>query len=945
MKSLSRLSSCLVALVLCAHLGQPSALAAAKPNIVLIMADDAAWGDFGFSRALTNTTSQFQTPNLDALAQQSAVASSYYTPVSVCSPTRAGLLTGVYPQRFGYEDNITNNINSPIGLTANDITIAQRLKPLGYSTGIVGKWHLGYINGLNRPGDKGFDESFGPLGGTRGYFQDTGIVNTIYKNNQPYEVQYRSEGDPSRYDPVNGRYVTDAFGEEAANFIDRHAAEQNPFFLYVPLTSPHVPIQAKQSDLDRFAHITNTTQRTLAAMTYATDRAVGDIVNAIRNNGIDDNTIVIFTNDNGADFNVLNPPFKGFKGTAWEGGVKVPYLIKAPGVQPSVYNAPFSGIDMMPTLVSAAGGDVSQIPHDGVDMMPFLKGESVDDPNRMHIMRLQGQWMIREGDWKLVLPSVGQLGPHLFNVKNDPTEQVFGLYLQRPDIYAKLQRDFTNWEATMAKPKWGPIGAANKNLFDHFVFRNNLAASTNWSNTNSWIQAGTNNIKSMIADDAYANGIFEFTTRNDADYVANNNMKRMSAQTFMLNEFRFTGNFNGTANRQGQLTGLAVLFVKNLSGEGPKIRLDATASTSSNFTFQIDNELQLLHDLEITGNGTQHFRINGRIRDYYEPGEPNNVLPHSLRKTGTSTVTLAGNNTFTGAMSVEQGKVIVDTASGAINGATSISVKNGAEFSLKNGLVKTPLLDVEAGGSFSVDGGRLETKGVVGSLVVNAGTFAPGYTAPAITTITDDFTIEGGLFQLEIGGANPGTGFDQLVVGNIASIAGGLQVQFTSGFSPALYQSFQIITARNLSGSFSMYQLPVLANNYSWRVLYSTTDITLTVRPPGQSNVVNPVGDFNLDGIVDAADYTVWRDSIGSTTNFSADANGDQLVNLLDYNLWKAHFGEHYNAGLGNGSLDTVGVPEPSTFIFVAITVLIFQCDERLIRRTRSRANFHSHMA
>jgi arylsulfatase A-like enzyme len=167
MKSLSRLSSCLVALVLCAHLGQPSALAAAKPNIVLIMADDAAWGDFGFSRALTNTTSQFQTPNLDALAQQSAVASSYYTPVSVCSPTRAGLLTGVYPQRFGYEDNITNNISSPIGLTANDITIAQRLKPLGYSTGIVGKWHLGYINGLNRPGDKGFDESFGPLGGTR----------------------------------------------------------------------------------------------------------------------------------------------------------------------------------------------------------------------------------------------------------------------------------------------------------------------------------------------------------------------------------------------------------------------------------------------------------------------------------------------------------------------------------------------------------------------------------------------------------------------------------------------------------------------------------------------------------------------------------------------------------------------------------------------------------
>jgi autotransporter-associated beta strand protein len=936
------LGTLLIVLAVCSNSIVTNVFAAAKPNIVMIVSDDAAYSDFGFSAALNNRPTQFETPNLDALAQSGVVASSYYSATSLCSPTRAGILTGQYPQRFGYEDNLQNNINSTQGLNSEQITIAERLKPLGYTTGIVGKWHLGFHDGVNRPGDKGFDESYGLLGGGRDYWESGNAINAIWKNNVYHENQYAVEGDQSRYDPTFGRYVTDAFGEEAADFVNRHAQSEDPFFLYMPLTGPHTPYQAKQSDLDHFTHITDPTDRVLAAMTYAVDRAVGDVMGALQANGIDDNTIVIFMNDNGAESTVLNPPFRGHKGTAWEGGPRVPFLISGPGIQPGIYNDPMSGYDLLPTIVTAAGGDVAQFAHDGVDVMPFLTGQATDDPNRPYFMRLSGSWMVRKGDWKLVLPAEGLPGPHLFNVKNDPGESVFGLYLQQPQKYAELHRDFTNWEATLAKPKWGPIGALNKNTFDHFVFRNNVAASSNWDAANSWLEGGTSNFKTLQPGDAYANAIIEFTVRNDANYTANNNMRRNSKQTFMLNEFRFTGEFDGSTSRQGQLTGNAVLFVKNLSGEGPKIRLDATASgTSSNFTFQIDNELQLLHDLEITGNGTQHFRINGRIRDYYEPGEPNNVLPHSLRKTGTSTVTLAGNNTFTGAMSVEQGKVIIDTASGAINGATSISVKNDAEFSLKNGLVKTPLLNVEAGGSFSVDGGRLETNGVVGSLLVNAGTFVPGYTAPAVTTITDNFTQNAGVLLLELAGAE----YDSLVVGDLASLAGELQVQFAAGFVPALHQSFQILAADTLVGHFTNHLLPSLPNGYSWQVRYSTDDITLTVRSAGFSNVVNPVGDFNLDGFVDAADYTIWRDTSGSTDSLAADANGDQLVNSLDYEFWKAHFGEHYNVGVGGGSLDTVGVPEPSTVFFVAITVLIFQCDKRLVRRTRRRAIVHSHIA
>lgn len=936
MKSILGLGLYLVGGLLCAVGGGSAVWGAAKPNVIVILADDAAYSDFGFSAALNNRPTQVDTPNLDALAQQSVIASSYYTPVSICGPTRAGILTGQYPQRFGYEDNPANFINSTQGLPADKLTIAQRLKPLGYTTGVIGKWHVGDTDGVNRPGDKGFDESYVSLGGTRDYSYDSTPQGGIWKNNQFYEAQYRVEGDHSRYDPVRGRYVTDAFGEEATAFVNRHAQDQNPFFLYVSFTAPHVPLQAKQSDLDHFANIADPTARTIAAMNYATDRAVGDVLNALSANGIDDNTIVIFSNDNGAPYDVLNPPYKGFKGSAWEGGTRVPYLIKGPGLQHSVYNAPISGYDLLPTIVAAAGGDISQFEHDGTNVMPFLKGEATDDPNRPYIMRLQGAWEIREGDWKVVLPTTGAAGPHLFNIKNDPGENVFGLYLQYPQIYAKLQRDFTDWEARMAKPKWGAIGALDKNTFDRFVFRNNLAATTNWSAANSWLEGGTNNIKTAQVNDAYANGIFEFTVRNDADYTANNDMKRMSQKTFMLNELRLTGNFSGASAHQGNITGNAVLFVTNLSGGLPTIRLDATASgTPAGFKFRIDNELQLLNDLEITGNGTQNFQINGRIRDYFEPSDPNVISPHGVRKSGSSLVTLTNNNTFTGALTVAGGEVALGDPAAAINGASSIAVKNGAKFSLHSGLVKTPSLDIESGGQFLVDGGRLETKTITGDLAVNGGTFAPGL-GTAISTISNNLLMTSGILQLDLGGAAPGTGFDQLLVGGSASIAGALQVQLTSGFVPTLYQTFDILMANDLTGVFSINSLPTLPNGLAWRVLYSTHSISLAVRPPGQSNVINPVGDYNLDGVVNAADYTVWRDSVGSTTYFAADGNGDHIINELDYNIWKAHFGESYM--FGGAALTNQSVPEPHSCWIAAITAIICKCEDNLSRRARKRS-------
>lgn len=981
-----RLILCLVCVGVCACCDSEIAFAGGKPNIVLIMADDAAYSDFGFSAALNNIPTQIQTPNIDALAAQGAVATQYYTANSLCSPTRASMLTGQYSQRYGYENNLANTLAQAgsSGLPADQLTIAQRLKPLGYTTGVVGKWHLGFQEGLNRPLDKGFDEFYGLLGGGRSYWSQPTQEQGIWKNNQFYESQYRTEGDQSRYDPVRGRYVTDAFGEEAASFINRHADDSNPFFLYLPHIGPHEPFDAKQQDLDRFSNITDPTRRSIAAMTYALDRAVGDVMNALEANGIDDNTIVIFTNDNGAVSYVGNPPFRGHKGTSYEGGIRVPFAIKGPGITPGVNNSIMTGLDLLPTFVAAAGGDITQFAHDGYDVMPNLLGQATTDPNKVYFWRNNDTYAIRKGDWKLTIAYIGAPGRWLHNVQQNPNESVF-LQTARPDKVAELARELTNIESQLAKPKWGDIGALNQNLFDHFVFRNTVSATANWSTTNNWQQAGTANIATLKPADAYANAIIEFGVRNDGNYTATNDMKRMSRDTFMLNELKLTGNFNGLAARQGVINGNAVLFVNSLSGQSPRINLLATSSGGAEkFAFRVDTEIQMFHNLEITGDGNQKFIIGGPIRDYYDSADPTQTSPHSLSKTGSSSVTLMGNNTFAGSLVVAGGEVVIDGPTAAINGASSIAVHNGAVFRMENGLVKVPTINVQPGGSFAINGGVLETKTVTGAFALNQGTFAPGL-GRSISTISDDFVENGGVLQMQIGGVTAGTGYDQLQIGDVAAIAGGLQVQFAAGFTPGLYQTFDIVTANNVIGAFTNHDLPTLPNGMTWRVLYTTHGISLTVRPPGQSNTVIPVGDYNANGVVDAADYSVWRDTLGSTTALDADGNGDQVVNELDYDVWRSRMGQTYS-GMGgdfnqDGAVDaadysvwrdglgssftfdsfaewksafqqanygqgsslpspTVGqVPEPTALLYLMIGEILLECSDvrRYVRRTWQR--------
>lgn len=888
--------------------------ATTRPNIVVVMTDDASYSDYGFSAALNNRTTQFETPNLDALAQQSIVLTQGYVASPLCGTSRAGLLTGQYQQRFGYEENLGSSPGQAVssgtfGLQAGQITIAERLKDQGYTTGMVGKWHSGYADGFNRPLDKGFDEFFGLLGGGRGYWQDGTAEHGIYRNNQFYETQYRSEGDPSLYDPVNGRYLTDAFGEEAVDFINRHAGDENPFFLYLAITAPHDPYQAKQSDLSDFAHITDPTRRTMAAMVQAMDRSVGKVVDAISSNDIDDNTMIIFLNDNGGLSYFGNGPYKGHKGTMMEGGIRVPFMVKVPGLQPGTYNGPVTAYDILPTAVAAAGGDPSQFPTDGHNILPLLAGETTEDPHEIMFWREFDAWAVRKGDWKLTSAYRGTNHEFLFNIANDPFETQ---YLSNPAKRNELLRELTFWEATLEKPKWGILSANNQNAFDHFVFRNDQAPLVEWNAANAWRQSDTTNNATLKPTDAYANAILEFQTLDSGNFTASNNMKRVSEFTFMLNQMRFTGNFNGSADRTGTVNGNAVLFANSLAGQAPQIQLNATSSTDdASFRFDIDLEIQLLGNLEIAGNGTQDFYINGQIRDFYISYDPTVTDPHNVTKTGSSHVTLTNNNTFRGTLSVLGGKMTLDGPSAAIDGAANLVIGDGAVFELASGVVRVPSIVNMSGGTLDFHGGTLKSNFVLGDLTNNGGTFAPG-ASPAATSINGGYTQNSGTLEIEIGGDVAGTQYDRLTVSESAELGGTLDVNLISGFSPLFGQTFQILSAAGgIVGDFANLSLPSLAGGLQWRTQLSSNTFSL---------LVGLAGDFNSDGQVDAADYTLWRDSFGQSVaaGSGADANFDGQISHADYDIWKSRFGTV--ATTGNGALAGT-VPEPSTLVLLALMI------------------------
>jgi arylsulfatase A-like enzyme len=442
-----------LALVLEVRGDQSKASSARKPNIVILLADDYGYADAGFQGC-----QDIPTPHLDALARSGVRCTSGYVSGPYCSPTRAGLMTGRYQQRFGHEFNPGNGgaRANDIGLPLTETTLADRLKSAGYATGLVGKWHLGEAPKFH-PQQRGYDEFFGFLGGAHPYFAERGAP--IYRGTRVVE---------------ENEYLTDAFAREAVEFIERH--KQAPFFLYLAFNAVHTPMQATEKRLRRFDAIKDDRRRTYAAMTWAMDQAIGKVLDKLQSAGLDENTLIFFFSDNGGPTmqgttinGSRNTPLRGSKRTTLEGGIRVPFVVRWKGRLPAgkVYAEPVIQLDVLPTALAAA--EVEAQPHwklDGVNLLPYLAGGNHGAPHSTLYWRLGEQMAVRHGDWKLVRydPTAdGQQGSaatsaKLYNLAADIGE-ADDQSVANPDKVRELENLWQQWSLPLARPIWGPRGS------------------------------------------------------------------------------------------------------------------------------------------------------------------------------------------------------------------------------------------------------------------------------------------------------------------------------------------------------------------------------------------------------------------------------------------------------------------------------------------------------
>jgi autotransporter-associated beta strand protein len=875
--------------------------ALAAPNIVLIVSDDAGYADFGFMNQFTGQTTEFKTPNLDALAQQSVVFSNAYVTASACSPSRAGMLTGRYQQKFGMDYNIQSTSSTLVGVPPSEVMIPARLKQLGYSTGMVGKWHQG-LTALQQPQNKGFDDFYGIWEGGRSYFSSDPDVHPSkvrLENGSavPWQTESSFNGIPN--DPVLGRHLTDAFGDEASRFIATHANQASPFFLYFTFNAPHLPYtQAKQQDLDEFASTSfdYPYRKNAAALTYGMDRNIGYILDRIndpngdgnQSDSIADNTIVVFTNDNGGNTpsdpvanNQMvhdNTPLRDYKGSGFEGGIRVPMMIRMPNVAGGVSNEPVISLDLLPTFLAAGGGTI--VPNlDGENLMPLLQGTQTGAVHDALFWRggLNYHMAVRKGEWKLVKGAKTANAHRLYRLNPNGSGEDAFMEAAEPEKFQELVRDYVNWEVTLAKPTQTDFIALNR--FDAFRFRNDQP-TTNWRAAGQWVNdASPSQVATMMQQDPYANAVLVFQPRNDASYTSTNDISRISGldysiidsgkqnpaglAEFMLNELRFNGTFLGSANQSGTLNGYPLMFVNNLSGQAPRMVLGAAAAGGGQFTFNVNMDVVLHGNLEITGNGGGNYNVGGQIRNFFEP--------RSVTKTGTTTVTLSGNNTYSGATIINQGTLRVAGPSAALANTSSVQVGPQGTLSLVSGLIRTPSLQIAGGGAFNFTGGVVEAGAVSGNFVNNGGEFRPGMSA-AVTQLNGSFDQNAGTLSLEIGGT-AANAFDQLVVSGSAQLDGNLNLSLLNSFSPALGNVFQVLTASGgITGDFDAITAPALPAGRKWALQIGAQSMIL--------KIVNQLaGDFDANGVVNTADLQAWK------TTFPGSKSGS------DFLTWQRELG------------------------------------------------------
>jgi arylsulfatase A-like enzyme len=424
----------------------PAGAADKKPNILYILADDLGWKDVGFHG------SDIKTPNLDALAANGMRLEQFYAQ-PMCTPTRAALMTGRYPFRYGLQTAVIASGHT-YGLPTDEWLLPQALKEAGYETAIIGKWHLGHADPKYWPRQRGFDYQYGPLIGEIDYFtHEQHGVTDWYRNNQPL----KEEG-----------YSTTLLGNDAVRLINEHDPAV-PLFLYLAFNAPHTPYQATQEYLDRYKNITDPSRRAYAGSITAMDDQIGRVLAALDQRKLRDNTVIVFQSDNGGTRNAMfagegnmanmvipcdNGPYRNGKGSLYEGGTRVVALVNWPGHVRAggVANEMIHVVDMYPTLAGLAGAQLGKNkPLDGLDVWPTLS-EGKPSPRSEIVYNIEPfRAAIRQGDWKVIWRTLLPASAELYDLAQDPSEKN-NLAAQNPEKVAELEKRVNELAAAMAKP-------------------------------------------------------------------------------------------------------------------------------------------------------------------------------------------------------------------------------------------------------------------------------------------------------------------------------------------------------------------------------------------------------------------------------------------------------------------------------------------------------------
>ncbi|QDT69479.1 Arylsulfatase precursor [Planctomycetes bacterium MalM25] len=434
---------------------------AEKPNFLVILADDLGYQDVGFTGS-----KEIRTPRLDALAENGVVVRNGYVTHPYCGPSRAGLLTGRYQARFGMEINLTYSpYDQQSGLPHDEKTFGARLQSAGYRTGLIGKWHLG-ASEPHHPNQRGFDYFYGFLSGGHCYFPD--CVTTYYPLQQPDGRTHYSANEGS-FLPLTrnnqaadfDEYLTTALSRDAARFVGE---SDEPFCLYLAYNAPHAPYQAPKETIAKYSHIQGKNRRVYAAMIDEMDRGIGMVVDALKESGKLDNTVIFFLSDNGG-VRVKegqapianNAPFKGGKGSMHEGGSHVPFLVHWPAGLPKgqAYEGLVSSLDIAATAVALAGGDTSGHALEGVNLIPFLTGETPGTPHAaLFWRRVDGAaWAVRTPTGKYLTENRENGVAKLYDMASDPYESL-DLMGKAPELQAELARLWNDWNAQNVACRW-----------------------------------------------------------------------------------------------------------------------------------------------------------------------------------------------------------------------------------------------------------------------------------------------------------------------------------------------------------------------------------------------------------------------------------------------------------------------------------------------------------